>query len=116
MSSPIPSAAVQLLVRHHVVDHRRVIVLDGVIDLSTLPVLHDHLTAALREQPGSEIVVDLDSVQAIDDCGLGLLLGAAGRCRGSGGDLVVVTSATRLRERLAITGFDRAVDVRARLA
>jgi anti-anti-sigma factor len=59
--------------------------------------------------------VDLDGLDVIDDTALGTLLGAAGRARVAGGDLEVVTSSARLRERLAVTGFDRAVTVRSSL-
>jgi len=90
--------------------------LDGVIDLATLPTLHDHLLRTTQDHAGDELVVDLDAVTVVDDAGLGLLLGAAGRCRQSGGNLIVVASAEGLRRRLALTGFDRAVEVRDRLA
>jgi anti-anti-sigma regulatory factor len=40
-----------------------------------------------------------------------LLLGAAGRARNTGGDLVVVSTEPRMRQRLIDTGFDRAVTV-----
>jgi anti-anti-sigma factor len=106
---------VDLLVRHDTVNGRDVIALDGVIDLSTLPILHDHLTRATLDRPGGQIIVDLDAVVAIDDCGLGLLLGAAGRCREGGGDLVVVTSSPRLQHRLHLTKFDHAVTVKTEL-
>lgn len=105
-----------LLVTHQAVNGQPVMSLEGVIDLASLPTLHDHLVRATRDHAGHELVVDLDAVRAVDDAGLGLLLGAAGRCRESGGDLLVVASAERLRRRLALTGFDRAVEVRDRLS
>lgn len=105
-----------LEVREHLVHDRPVIVLDGVIDVSTLPVLHARLDRAIRDHPGVEITVDLDEVDALDDCGLGILLGCAGRSREAGGDLVVVTTSPRLLERFARTRLDRAIEIRARLA
>ena len=85
--------------------------LDGVVDLSTLPILHDHLRRHVADHDAP--VVDLDGLIALDDCGLGLLLGAAGRCRETGRELVIIT--TRWLDRLAITGMDRAVTVRTSL-
>lgn len=104
-----------LLVTYQAVNGEPVMSLDGVIDLASLPTLHDHLARATRDHPGQQLVVDLDGVHAVDDAGLGLLLGAAGRCREAGGDLVVVASSERLRNRLTLTGFERAVEVRERL-
>jgi anti-sigma B factor antagonist len=86
-----------------------VVSLAGEVDVATLPRLADALLRALG--PGRRLVVDLDGVHVLDDAALGLLLGAAGRARLSEGDLVVVASAPVLRDRLALTGFDRAVTV-----
>jgi anti-anti-sigma regulatory factor len=47
----------------------------------------------------------------VDDAGLGILLGLAGRAREHGGDLRLVCAPGRLRDRLALTGADRAVAV-----
>ena len=68
------------------------------------------------DHPARRVAVDLDGVDVLDDTGLGVLLGAAGRARQAGGELVVVVSDERLRARFAATGFDRAVDVVDRLA
>lgn len=92
-----------------------VVTLDGVIDLATIPTLHLHLHRAIADHRGSTVVVDLDSVTALDDCGLGVLLGAAGRARDHGGDLAVVVTSERLLQRFATTRFDSALDVRAHL-
>jgi anti-sigma B factor antagonist len=92
-----------------------VVSVEGVIDLATIPALHAHLLRAVADHPGSTVVIDLDAVTALDDCGLGILLGAAGRARESGGDLTVVVTSDRLRERFRSTGLDRAIEVRERL-
>lgn len=92
-----------------------VVVIEGVVDLATIPTLHTHLSRAINHHPGVTLVVDLDAVTALDDCGLGVLLGAAGRAREAGGDVAVVASSPRLRERFRSTGLDRAVEVRERL-
>jgi anti-anti-sigma factor len=90
---------------------RAVLGLTGEIDLASIPRLQDALTRAVSAHPGDALHVDLDGVHACDDCGLGVILGAAGRLRAAGGDLVVVCSAGSLRDRLTATGFDRAVSV-----
>ena len=94
----------------------------GEIDMATIPRLHDALLRATNADadadaaPRQVLIVDLDGVWSCDDMGLGVLLGAAGRCRESGGDLVVVCSDGPLRDRLERTGFDRAIRVTPRLA
>ena len=106
---------VDLHARLDLVASTPVLSVDGVIDLATIPALHSHLARAIAAHPGVALTVDLDAVTALDDCGLGVLLGAAGRARDAGGDLVVVASSERLRGRFRLTGLDRAVDVRERL-
>jgi len=93
-----------------------VITVDGIVDLSSIGRLHDDLTRAIRRHPGVDLVVDLDAVGALDDAGLGVLLGAAATARDGGGDLEVVCSRAALCERLALTRFDRAVTVRSSIA
>jgi anti-sigma B factor antagonist len=90
---------------------RPVLQVSGEIDLATLPVMRDQLMRAVGQHAGATVWVDLDGVSALDDTGLGMLLGAAGRARELGGDLVVVCSSDRLLQRFGITGFGRAVDV-----
>lgn len=105
----------QLFARHDVVGDVPVVSLEGVVDLASIPTLHDHLRRAVAAHRGATVAVDLDGVTALDDCGLGVLLGAAGLARQRGGDLVVVATAPRLRDRFRTTGLDRAVEVREHL-
>lgn len=93
----------------------RVLAVRGEVDLATIPRLRDALVRLVGEHGGATVAVDLDGVSVLDDSGLGVILGAAGRARAAGGDLVVVCSDPRLRARLHLTGLDRAVDVRADL-
>jgi anti-sigma B factor antagonist len=94
---------------------RPVLHLSGEIDLATLPALYDQLTRAIARHLGSTLWVDLDGVTTLDDTGLGLLLGAAGKARELGGDLRLVCTTPRLLERFEVTGFGRAVAVDAHL-
>lgn len=98
------------------VGHQMVLVVSGEVDLATVPLLRNHLGRALGGCRGTTLVVDLDAVTAIDDAGLGTLLGAAGRAREHDGELVVVCTEPSLRRRLEVTRLDRAIDVRDRIA
>jgi anti-sigma B factor antagonist len=95
------------------IDGRPVLSVSGEIDLATVPALRDHLRRAIGLHPGAELAVDLDGVSALDDVGLGVLLGAAGHARELGGEVVLVCTAARLLARLHRTGLDRAIEVRA---
>ena len=93
-----------------------VLQLSGELDLATLPKCRDQVLRAVNESTGATLYIDLDGLSALDDAGLGLLLGAAGRARELGGDVVLVCAGERLRQRLALTGLDRAVTVQQQLA
>ena len=54
-----------------------VLSLSGEIDLSTLPLLRDHLTRLVHDHPRATVRADLDGVTSLDDTGLGILLGVA---------------------------------------
>ena len=88
-----------------------VLSLTGSVDLATVPELRDLLLRLFADHPGRRVAVDLDGVETLDDTGLGVLLGAAGRSRENGGDLVVVCANELVRARLALTGLDRAITV-----
>lgn len=83
----------------------------GDIDIVSIPRFNDALSRLVTDGKGTTVVVDLDGAGLVDDAGFGLLLGAAGRARTADGDLVVVSTEARLRQRLSDTGFDRAVTV-----
>jgi anti-sigma B factor antagonist len=94
-----------------------VLQVSGEIDLATLPYFRDQLVRATSLHRRATLFVDLDGVSALDDTGLGMLLGCAGRAREDGGDLMIVCTTERLLARFATTGLDRAITVvgRARL-
>jgi len=100
----------ELVTSQVVVGTFQVLHLSGEVDLATLPRLSDALTKLVASAT-SLAIVDLDGLSILDDTGLGLLLGAAGRARQGGAELVVVCSAPTVRSRLSLTGFDRAVRV-----
>ena len=101
----------ELTLRRTQIADRHVLVVSGDLDIVSIPRFNDALSRLTADGRGATVVVDLDGAGLIDDAGLGLLLGAAGRARASAGDVVVVSTEPRLRQRLADTGFDRAVNV-----
>ena len=93
-----------------------VLVVDGDVDLSSVPQLADSLGRFVLDHAGARSWLDLDGVLVLDDAGLGVVLGSVGRARLHKGDLVVVCSQPRMIERFTLTGFDRAVRVVAGIA
>ena len=93
-----------------------VVTVSGELDLASAPELRNVLVRAISAHRGATVTVDLDGVSAIDDTGLGVLLGAAGRAREAGGDLRLVSSSPRLRARFDVTGLSRAIEVLERLS
>lgn len=81
----------------------------GDIDLGTIPFFAQALFRTVDDHLGQPIALDLDGVGTLDDVGLGIILGVAGRARAHDGELVVIVSGSTLMQRLAITGFNRAV-------
>ena len=114
-ASPIGSACMEL-VCNLVEGDLPVLQIRGEVDLATLPLLRDQLTRAIAAHHGRTVAVDVDGLIALDDTGMGMLLGAAGRAREHGGDVVLVCSDARLRQRFAVTGLDRALQVYERLS
>lgn len=89
-----------------------IVTVEGVVDLASIAQLRDVLLRAVHTNPAATIVVDVDAVTAIDDAGLGILLGAAAAARQAQGDLEIVCRSERLRVRLERTRLDRAIAVR----
>jgi len=88
------------------------VTVEGVVDLASIAPLRDALLRAVHANPAATVLVDVDAVTAIDDAGLGILLGAAAAARQAEGDLEIVCSSDRLRLRLERTRLDRAITVR----
>ena len=101
----------ELSLRRSQIGDRHVLMVTGDIDIVSMPRFNDALSRLVTDGKGTTVVVDLDGAGLVDDAGFGLLLGAAGRARTADGDLVVVSTEARLRQRLSDTGFDRAVTV-----
>lgn len=89
-----------------------VIALEGVIDLVAVPVVRDLVQRVVMDHPATTVIVDLDGVTAFDDCGLGVLVGAATSARERGGDVELVCTSGALRDRLSISRIDQLFTVR----
>lgn len=113
---PLTSDDVELSCRLTRVADQAVLVVQGEVDMATVPVLRDQLARAVAHNPAATVFVDLDGVTVLDDTGLGVLLGAAAAARFSDGDMQLICSSDSLVERFAITGLDRAITVRSRIA
>ncbi|MEZ5256116.1 MAG: STAS domain-containing protein [Ilumatobacteraceae bacterium] len=72
----------------------------GEVDLATLPRFRDALVRHVDLHPGQVVAVDVDGLAALDDAGLGILLGAGARARSRHGDVLVICGSPRLRFRL----------------
>src|SRR5829696_2188069 len=108
--------AVGLACRTVTIGNTPTLLASGEIDLSTVPMLHDALRRLVGDHLGQTVAIDLDGITVLDDTGLGVLLGAAGRAREQDGDLVVVCTTERLLRRFELSGLSRAIEVRDRLA
>ena len=79
-----------------------VLVFSGEIDLATVPECSDMLTKFVDEHAGSDLAVDLRQVTALDDAGVGVILGAVARARASGSHLVLVIDDQHMRARFSL--------------
>ena len=89
---------------------------EGIIDLASVGDLYDALNRTIRKNAGAVVIVDLDAVAGIDDCALGVLLGAAATARESAGDIELVCNSEAVRNRLERTRLDRAITVRSTIS
>ena len=111
---PVACRAVDLVCRTVTIGGLPTLQASGEIDLSTVPMLHDALRRLVADHLGQTVAIDLDGITVLDDTGLGVLLGAAGRARDQAGDLVIVCTTERLLHRFDLSGLSRAVEVRGR--
>jgi anti-sigma B factor antagonist len=79
-----------------------VLVFAGEIDLATVPTCSDMLTKFVDDHAGSDISVDMRQVSALDDTGVGVILGAVARARTSGLHLALVIDDQHMRARFGL--------------
>ena len=83
------------------------LIVAGEIDIATVPVLRERLSALAAA--GDAVVADLDQVSFIDAAGLGVLARAAGQAAAQGTSLRVVCARRQTRRLFRLTGLDRTV-------
>ena len=79
-----------------------VLVFSGEIDLATVPECSDMLTKFVDDHAGRDIAIDLCQVTALDDTGVGVILGAVARARTSGSHLALVIDDQHMRARFSL--------------
>ena len=79
-----------------------VLVFAGEIDLATVPECSDMITKFVDDHAGSDISVDMRQVSALDDTGVGVILGAVARARTSGSHLSLVIDDQHMRDRFGL--------------
>jgi anti-sigma B factor antagonist len=107
---------VDLFCRPSTVGGAPVLQVSGELDLASVGMLRDAMFRFLGDHVGHTAYIDLDGVTALDDTALGILMGGAARARESGGDVVLVCTTPRLRNRFDSTRLSSAIDVRDRVA
>ena len=79
-----------------------VLVFAGEIDLATVPEYSDMITKFVDDHAGRDIAIDLCQVTALDDTGVGVILGAVARARTSGSHLALVIDNQHMRARFGL--------------
>jgi anti-sigma B factor antagonist len=82
----------------------------GEIDVASAPAFHASLSDLL-DRDADACVVDLSDVSFIDSIGLGALVGAETRARGSAKSLRLVVSQPQIIKLLELTGLDKVFTV-----
>ena len=82
------------------------IALRGEIDISTVQSLKETLEEAFREKK-SDISLVLSDLEYIDSTGLGAIIGAYGRMKEKGKDIVLIKPSATLKKLLAITSLNK---------
>lgn len=88
-----------------------VVAVHGGLDLTTAATLREALIEAIDENPGRQVVVDLEGVDFIDSAGLGVLLGGRDRARDGDGELVLVVTGRNVVKVLELTGLTRVFEI-----
>jgi anti-sigma B factor antagonist len=97
---------------HHIAVHTlvRLVVVTGVLDLTTAPVLKAQLLSLLNGGV-RRLVVELTRSSEIDSSGLAVLVGVRKRLDRLGGSLVIVIDNEHVAHRFAAVGLDRFLTV-----
>ena len=101
----------------------------GEMDLATAPQVRQAVIQAIAEgnrltargddpglEPGPRVLLDLSGVDFIDSSGLGVVLGAVRRVRGTGGTIRLVVTEPQVRRAFELTGLDQVLSIAATVA
>lgn len=83
-----------------------VVSIDGTLDLDAAPTLRESLHSAIQNG-GTNLVVDLVGVNAIDSTALGALISGLKAARKNGGNLRIASPGDKVQTMLELTGLDR---------
>ncbi len=83
-----------------------VVALVGEMDLASAPDVRARLNSYVDASP-VWLVLDVADVEFVDSTGLGVLVGALRRVRGSGGDVRIAAARPAMQRVLSVTGLDQ---------
>ncbi|HEX3620986.1 MAG TPA: STAS domain-containing protein [Acidimicrobiales bacterium] len=89
------------------VDGRVIVSVEGALDGASAPQLRDRLRDLIEGQGNRHLVLDLARTTRVDPAGLAVLVGARGRLRTAGGELVLAGLSDEIACSLAAVGLDR---------
>ncbi|HPO04848.1 MAG TPA: STAS domain-containing protein [Bacillota bacterium] len=79
---------------------------EGEVDISTASMLRNVLDEAYRENK-ADIILHFDHLNYMDSTGLGVIIGAYGRMKESGNDIILKNPKENIKKLLRITNLDR---------
>lgn len=78
----------------------------GDVDISTAPMLRSALNEAYREEKAN-ILLHFDQLTYMDSTGLGVIIGAYGRMKEGGNQIILSNPRDNIKKLLRITNLDR---------
>lgn len=80
--------------------------LEGELDISTAPDFRTALNDAYLEEK-TDIILNFDHLKYIDSTGLGVIIGAYGRMREGGNNIILCNPNSNIEKLLRITNLDK---------
>lgn len=79
--------------------------LDGELDVSTAPKLHEVLADAVSQEASGPVILDLSALSFVDSTGLSVLVSTNNRLKDSGRILILQSAQPIVRRLLEVTGL-----------
>src|SRR5690554_4831606 len=92
--------------------NRRIVQLEGEVDVYTASILKEALTP-LTKQNNVEIIIDLSHVHYIDSTGLGIFIGTLKAANKAQSTLRINGANERISRLFSITGLDEVIEIEA---